>query len=93
MSIALKSGGPVKVFLDRNVSARSVIIEGAIQSQRVQWGPIEQEVEITGWQRKPLRDGDARWIADEVTGPPVVHSPRPGRRASAGRAVRVGVGA
>ncbi len=72
MSIALKSGGPVKVFLDRNVSARSVIIEGAIKSQRVQWGPIEQEVAITGWRRKPMRDGDARWIADEVACLPTV---------------------
>ncbi len=72
MSIALKSGGSVKVFLDRNVSARSVIIEGAIQSQRVQWGPIEEEVAITGWRRKPMRDGDARWIADEVACLPTV---------------------
>ena len=72
MSISLKSGGPVKVFLDRNVSARSMIIEGAIQSQRVQWGPIEEEVAITGWRRKPMRDGDARWIVDEVACLPTV---------------------
>ncbi len=72
MSISLKSGGPVKVFLDRNVTARSMIIEGAIQSQRVQWGPIEEEVAITGWRRKPMRDGDARWIADEVACLPTV---------------------
>ena len=72
MSISLKSGGPVKVFLDRNISARSMIIEGAIQSQRVQWGPIEEEVAITGWRRKPMRDGDARWIVDEVACLPTV---------------------
>ena len=72
MSIVLKSGGPVKVFLDRNVSARSVTIEGAIKSQRVQWGPIEQEFAITGWRRKPMRDGDARWIVDEVACLPTV---------------------
>lgn len=72
MSISLKSGEPVKVFLDRNVSARSVIIEGAVQSQQVRWGPIEEEVAITGWRRKPMRDGDARWIAGEIACLPTV---------------------
>ncbi len=45
MSIALKIGGSVKVFLDWCVGARSVIIEGVIQSQRVQWGPIEEGID------------------------------------------------
>ena len=66
MSISLKSGGPVKVFLDRNVCARRVIIEGAIQNKKVQWGPTELDLEITGWRRKPMRDGDQRWVAGEI---------------------------
>ena len=72
MSISLKSGGPVKVFLDRNVSARSVIIEEAIQSQKVQWGATEVDVAIAGWRGKPLRDGDDRWIAGEIACLPTV---------------------
>jgi hypothetical protein len=72
MSISLKSGAPVKVFIDRTVSARSVIIEGAIQSQQVQWGPFDEQVAITGWRGKPIRTGDERWVAGEVACLPTV---------------------
>ena len=72
MSISVKSEVPVKVFIDRNVRAKSVIIEGAVRNQKVQWGPIEEELAITGWRGKPLRDGDSRWIADEVACLPTV---------------------
>ena len=72
MSISLKSGRPVKVFLDRTVSARSVIIQAAIQSPQIQWGPIKEEVAITGWRGTPMRDGDDRWVAGEVACLPTV---------------------
>ena len=72
MSISMKSGAPAKVFLDRNVSARSVTVEGAIQNQQVQWGASEVDVAITGWRRKPMRDSDSRWIATEVACLPTV---------------------
>lgn len=72
MSIALKSETPIKVFLDRNVRARAIVMESAIQRRQIKWGPIEQEVEITGYRKKPERDSDARWIADEVACLPTV---------------------
>ncbi len=72
MSIPVKCEVPAKVFLDRNVRARSVIIEGAVRNQNVQWGAIEEELAITGWRGKPLRDGDLRWIAGEIACLPTV---------------------
>lgn len=68
----INSGDPPKVFLDRNVRARSVIIEPAVYHKVTQWGPTEQTIPLHGWRRKALHDGDARWIAGEVECLPTV---------------------
>ena len=49
-----------RVFIDRNIFALGVIIEGAVETQEVQWGGVKQELNIHGWRRKRLRDKNLR---------------------------------
>ncbi len=63
---------PVTVFLDRNVRARSVIVQGAAERRKVQWGPKIHEVEIGGWIKTPPRQGDGKWMEDELVCLPTI---------------------
>lgn len=72
MSANSNTGSPSKVFLDRNVRARGVIIEPVVHHKPMQWGPIKLTTDLYGWRRKSWRDGDAQWAAGEVECLPTV---------------------
>jgi hypothetical protein len=63
---------PRGVFLDRNVISRSVISECVVRKKRIQWGPDEHLLDLSGWQEKPPREGDNAWISNEVSCLPTV---------------------
>lgn len=62
----------MRVFLDRNIISRAVILEPAVQMKEIVFGGVAQELPISGWRRKPLRHGDVAWIENEINSMPTL---------------------
>lgn len=63
---------PIKIFIDNCIDSLSVTLQSVYKEQNIVWGDTTQNVNIFGFERKPLPSADQEWKIKQIVCLPTV---------------------